>query len=136
MAALSIGKGISGIMMNMLQVAILLMNREFTDYSHLFHSTLTFYIVAVSLLFLVSSLYFVEKSNDYSQYYYKQIEMQNKKRQTQSIFKELKEIFASSKLAWTELFYIVQILLVTFIAFPGVIIHMETQIFEGICMWK
>lgn len=65
MAALSIGKGISGIMMNILRIILMLIDVDESSKTG-FNSVIVYYIITASLLFFVSSLFFVERKNKYS----------------------------------------------------------------------
>jgi Na+/melibiose symporter-like transporter len=128
MGALSIGKGISGLLMNFTQIVIMLVNSK-DGQPDMFMSTFVFYIITAVMLFFISMLYFVERNNTFSQYYYTKLEKQNKQRISLPLNEELKEMVLSCSSAKECLLYIVQILLVTFIAFPGVLISMPFEIF-------
>jgi hypothetical protein len=70
LAAVSFGTGLSGILINLLQAIILVIELHIgTSAGGSFIATLVFYSIAALFLMIASLLYFVERTNHYSRYY-------------------------------------------------------------------
>ena len=80
MAAVSLGIGLSGILMNILEGVFTFISTQSSDEgsSTDFKYTLYFYIITALSLFGSGMMFFVERNNKYAMYYYKKQEMLNK----------------------------------------------------------
>lgn len=81
MAAVSIGKGYAGILMNIIQIIIILIWGDVTNnHNDLFYLTLGYQAISAFLMLIVSLLYFVERKNEFSNYFVRRLERINKKK--------------------------------------------------------
>ena len=70
MAAIQLGTGGSGVLQNVIDGIITAIYSEGTSKDKVFKSAITFYIISGMILILASSLYFIEKNNRFSRFYY------------------------------------------------------------------
>ena len=120
MAAINLGMGWSGILMNIISGVIIFLYNQFGNSENQFMKTFIFYIFASIFLFLASFLYFIEKNNKFAKYYYEKIELLNNARPPIKIKQATKSILESCKQPSYLLFHLIQIYLLTMSVFPGV----------------
>ena len=122
LSAISIGMGLSGVLMNAFS-ALLSYIRIYVNKSQdssSFESAIIFFGVASLFLLTSASLYFVERTNKFSNYYYKKQMLYNQSLPKLGTAQQAKSIFIGCNGSW---FYIGQLTLTylcTFIVFPGV----------------
>ena len=119
MAAVALGTGYSGILMNIINGIIIFIYRNSKSDST-FQATLVFYMITAAFLVLASTMYFVEKRNPYARHYYDILKQKNENRPKVKIIESSKQIINSCKKPSDILLYLVQIYIFTFTVFPGV----------------
>jgi hypothetical protein len=93
MAAISFGSGLSGILSNLIQAIIVVIDiRNGNSKGDGFAGVMIFYLIAAFFLLISSLLYFVERKNKYSLYYTKIQETHNRKKGTVNLLPLLKDV--------------------------------------------
>ena len=125
MAAITFGMGLSGVLMNVIELIMTYINQKHskkdkTQNNDDYTMTLYFYIITSFTLFVSSMMYFVERNNRYAQFYYRKQEEIDKAKPNMPIYQTIKEMIISCASAKECLFYLIFCYINTFMVFPGV----------------
>lgn len=91
-----------------------------SEESSSFQSTMIFYCFAALFLLVSSSLYFVEKRNKFSKYFYSKQMMYNQSQPTLGVIEQTKVIFSSCEGSWFYILNLTFTFICTYTVYPGV----------------
>jgi len=139
MAAVQLGMGCSGILPNILEGIITLIyeDKTVTTPDDSFNQTMIFFGISSAIILIASLMYFVERRNAFSLYYYGKYAQASANAPKLSTKQKTIEIFKScgkTKAKW-YLLYVIHVYTLTFVVFPGVTNHTTITFLDADGPW-